>query len=426
MSAPISYPRLLRIPGAAAFFTWGLIGRFPAGTLGIASLLLVQHQTGSYAQAGVVTACLTLGGLVARPLWSRAMDRHGQRRPLLIAATANLVSSALLAVLVLIEAPSWTWWMLALAAGASLPSLGSVTRTRWRVILGGGPEAKNQMHGALALESIADEAVFVLGPPMATLLAAMVHPVAGFAVGMLLGFLGSAALASRRDTEPDLVPARQRDGSLGVPGPILALLPAFVGVGVIFASLDLGVIALAETWGSPAMAGLLLGAFAAANGVAGAVYGLIRFTSSARQRAAVAGVVVLLATASTAVATTPLGVLASLVVIGAALSPLMIAGMAVAAEAATVGRLNEMMTWPAVGIGVGAAAAATGTGALISATTPAHGFWVTVAGGVLAASAAIVLAAPRKPARHTAVGAAPSRGHQTETSGASRAVVVGG
>lgn len=55
-SARPGYGQLLRTPGALGFVLPGFAARLPFGMLTVSILLLVQHTTGSYGSAGIVTA----------------------------------------------------------------------------------------------------------------------------------------------------------------------------------------------------------------------------------------------------------------------------------------------------------------------------------------------------------------------------------
>ena len=82
------YLRLFAVPGSRAFSFAGWVARLPIPMLGLGALLLVQHETGSYALAGAISGTLALSFSVASPQWARAMDRRGQGTVLRWAITA--------------------------------------------------------------------------------------------------------------------------------------------------------------------------------------------------------------------------------------------------------------------------------------------------------------------------------------------------
>jgi MFS family permease len=129
------YLRLFAVPGAASFSFAGWVGRLPAPMLGLGAVLLVEGETGSYGLAGAVSGTLALSFGVAGPLWARAMDRRGQGRVLRLAMTAFLLSGLAFVTAVVAGSPRWSWFLLAAAAGASGPNIGSMVRARWSAAL---------------------------------------------------------------------------------------------------------------------------------------------------------------------------------------------------------------------------------------------------------------------------------------------------
>ena len=73
-----------------------LIGRLPTGMAPIAILLLVRAEGGSLALAGLLSALFGLAAAVGQPLLGRMVDRHGQTRVLVGAASAATTAFLLL------------------------------------------------------------------------------------------------------------------------------------------------------------------------------------------------------------------------------------------------------------------------------------------------------------------------------------------
>src|SRR6476661_9944478 len=126
------------------------------------------------------------------------MDRRGQGAILRWAMLAYLLSGVAFATAVVAGAPRWSWFLLAAFTGASGPNIGSLVRARWAEAL----DDANRRQTAFALEAVVDEVVFVVGPPLVTLLATLVAPPVGFLTGVFLGVGGGLWLASQRATEP--------------------------------------------------------------------------------------------------------------------------------------------------------------------------------------------------------------------------------
>ena len=91
----------------------------------------------------------------------RLVDRHGQRAVLPWCLAVTAVGIVALLLMTGSGAPGWTLLLPTLLVGSALPPLGSCVRARWTYAVGGRPA---EVSVAMALESVADEAVFVAGP----------------------------------------------------------------------------------------------------------------------------------------------------------------------------------------------------------------------------------------------------------------------
>ena len=387
------YRRIFAVRGSAAFFAAGWIGRIPRSTLSLGSVLLIAGATGAYTLAAAVAAAIVVGVAVFGPLWSRGMDRLGQRRILIVTVTVSTVSGLALLAVVLAGAPQWTWFVAAFLVGATSVDIGSATRARWSALLPAG-EAR---HTALSLESVADESVFVIGPPLVTVLAAAINPVLGFGVGLALGVVGGVALVLQRRTTPAVHREQQPAGQTPrrrilrpLPRGVVALLPVFLGVGVVFGSLDLTAVGLTEAEGVPAAAGFLLAMFALGSVVSGFVFGArgtrIRPAVMVAASALAYGIVVPLAVL---VPTLPaLG--AALLVAGGATTPLLISAMALVESRVERTRLTEALAWPSTAMSIGVTAGSALAGILIDASAAREGFLITAAGASAVGIAGLV------------------------------------
>src|SRR5436190_9216667 len=85
--------RRVRLPVLAS-----AVGRVPIALSGLAAIFLVQAETGSFADAGIVEACYTVGAAVGLPAQGRLVDRVGQTRVLV---PTSLACAAALAAFVI-------------------------------------------------------------------------------------------------------------------------------------------------------------------------------------------------------------------------------------------------------------------------------------------------------------------------------------
>src|SRR4051794_41860357 len=77
---------VLSTPGVTRAFSASLVGRVPAGALGLLLVLRVRELGGGFADGGLAAAALSLGLGVAAPLVGRVVDARGQTRVLALSA----------------------------------------------------------------------------------------------------------------------------------------------------------------------------------------------------------------------------------------------------------------------------------------------------------------------------------------------------
>ncbi len=405
------YAAVLRTPGAPGFVTAGLLARLPLSMYGIGLVLLVESTTGSYGAGGGVVAAFAISSAVGGPVLSRLVDRHGQRRVALpalavhVAATAGVLLAAASSsgpgsadtptTLVLIGAA-------AALAGASFVGWGSLVRARWAWALR-DPAASPPLHPAFSLESVLDEVVFTVGPPLVTLLAVGVSPTLALAAALAATVVGGFALLAQRGTEP---PVRT-----GLDGPPVArgwvrsalgvlehagvrvLVATFVFTGVVFGAVDVTAIAFTEERGQPAAAGLVLALYAVGSLVAGVVFGAVTWRGSLPRRFVVGAVAMAVLIAPVALATSTPLLAAALFLAGLAISPTLISGNALVAQLVPPRQLTEGLAWVGTALGIGVAVGAAVAGRVVDGAGPQAALLVPVVAAV--AGAVVVLACSR-------------------------------
>src|SRR5688500_9456768 len=144
------YLEILRSPHIGAMFAASLLARLPIGINGLAIVLLLRSETGSFAIAGAATGALALGTGVAAPFAARLVDRVGRRVMPLLA----LVHAAGLAGIVALAGPDAHAGPLiacAAVAGAAFPPASSVVRAQYPVLLEDRPHL---LQSAFALDSV--------------------------------------------------------------------------------------------------------------------------------------------------------------------------------------------------------------------------------------------------------------------------------
>ncbi|MBT9606902.1 MFS transporter [Microbacterium sp.] len=378
-----AYGQVLRLPGARSFVAAGILARFPRATLSLGIILLVSAATGSFGSAGVVVAPLVVGMAIAAPLWSSRMDRHGQARVILISLGCLVLSASALLALVLTGAPFWTWLVAAFATGAATPDLTSAVRARWTVL---APES--QRTPALALETIADQMVFIAGPPAITAVAAAIDPAVAMLGSLVLGLLGGVWLASQRGTEPARTDTAGRPRFVWPPAGVVPVALACIALGGVFGAFDVTLVGWAEVGGRPWLAGPAFSALAVAIAVGSVITGARAWRLSPIARyigfAALAAVVALALPVAQGSAPVLFGVI---LVLGLAVSPVMVSGILVASARAPEGRVTETLAYPTAAMSLGVPIGGVIAGSTLDATGPAAAL-ITIA-VALAATAAI-------------------------------------
>ena len=122
-------------------------------------------------------------------------------------------------------------------------------RARWSAQLHG----TSLLRTAFAWESLIDEAVFILGPPLATIVALQVAPSAALILATTLLIIGTLLLLTQKSTEPK--PSGRHGGTKGRPAIFLpgvgGIAAIFVMLGGIFGSFEVTTVAFARQAGVP-------------------------------------------------------------------------------------------------------------------------------------------------------------------------------
>jgi Major Facilitator Superfamily len=385
---PNPYSALLRTPGAAAFSGAALVARLPISMIGISIVLLVGGETGSYALAGGVSATSALGEAVITPQAARLVDRYGQHRVAPIQLAIHVLGMIALVVAVRADAPRWTF-VVAAAFTGFLPNIGALVRARWRYVLPDGPLLRT----AFSLESALDEVIFVLGPPMVTLVAATWGPSAAILVLVVgIGVLGGALLLGQRATEPPAAGDSHagRGSALRSRG-MVDLLVVLVFLGGIFGAVEVVTVAWAAENGHPARAGLVLSCYAAGSLVAGLTYGVLRPRLALHRQLLVGCWTMAFCVIGFAVATNVVGLCLVAFVAGLSIAPTLVASFALIEELVAPEQLTEGLSWLTTGIVVGVAVSAAIAGRSVDAFGPHRAYVVAVVCGFLAALSVTLL-----------------------------------
>lgn len=352
------YGAVLRARDTRLTFAASVVGRLPIGITGLAILLLVQGNTGSFAQAGIATAGYVIGLATVAPLLGRWIDRRGPRTALL--ACGVLFPGALVGLVAAVTAGSGAWLtpFLAAAAGATYPPITVCMRTYFRQRLGDDA----LLATAYSLESVLIELIFIAGPMLVATFVALASP--RMAVWFAAGCGGVGALLFSRS--PALrnwrVEPRLAGGLLGPLADVrfVALIAVVLCYSTAFGLLEIGITAYATEAGNTALAGVLLGLMSIGSALGGLAYGSRSWhVPLARQFAATLAIM----GAGLAVLALPWGpwIFAVLSVFaGVVMAPALIIQAMLVAKTARADHATEAFTWSSSallgGVGIGLAA----------------------------------------------------------------------
>ncbi len=373
-----NYRDVLSRPGTALFSFTAMISRLPLSMVGLGLVLVVSERTGSYGQAGSVAAAYVLSAAALGPTQGRLTDRLGQT-PVLI--TVGVAYAAGMAVtLWSIDADWGTPWVhvCAALAGAATPQTGSMVRARWTHVV----TDRTQLNTAFSIEAILDEVVFVVGPVLVTFLTIQTSEFAGLAVAAAAATFGSWALAAQRATAP---PASEHTSttraslSWALLGPVVF---ASVGLGMLFGSAEVIVVAFATEEGQRGAAGVVLAIWAAGSLLAGVAVGALPRTQDPLRRWRTALLALSLLFVPLIFVSGVVWLAIGMFLAGVMISPTLIATTSLVELYVAPSRLTEALTWATTGLAVGVAPGAAIAGWVVDHHDASTAFLVPLIAGL--------------------------------------------
>jgi MFS family permease len=394
------YLQVLRTPHALPMVLAAFVGRLPLSMVGLGCVLLVASETGSYGLGGSVAAAGALTAAVSGPFLGRLSDTHGQRRVLLPVLAVFVVSGAAFLVAVREGWPLLVVFASAALGGACLPPVSSMVRVRWTHMLRGS----HRLPTALAMESVVDEMVFVLGPVLVTILSTTGHETSGLVTAFALATVGGLLFAAQHRTEPPPTPHAHRKGPSAIRSDGLKVLFVVgVAVGTILGTLQVALLAFADGLGHKPMSGVLIAGLAVGSMISGIGWGTVHWRLPLRHR--LAGVLGLLTLLSVPlILVRDLWLMVPFVVLaGVAVSPSLISAFTLAELLVPRAAVTEAFTWIGTALAVGVAAGASISGKIVDGWgANAALSVVTVAAAVAAVVVALTQRVLHVPAEHAA------------------------
>ncbi|WP_037670538.1 MFS transporter [Streptomyces griseus] len=382
------YLEILRTKHAVRLLTGTLVGRLPNAVAPIAIVLFVRAEGGTYSLAGAFAAVYGVANAVGQPVLGRLVDLYGQPRVQLPAAVASALATAVFAFSGTDPLP--LAYAAMVAAGLFTPPLEGGLRALWPAVL----RREDQIHTAYALDAVAQEVMFTVGPLLVTLCVSLWSAQAAVLVLNVVGVLGALSVVVSPPSRAWRSAPREAHwlGALRSPG-LLALLASFLFVGIAMGSIAVAAAAYADQNGGDVVYGWLMAALGLGALAGGTVYGARPWQGVPERRLRV--LVALLAVCYLPLASTPgaVAMTALAALSGVFLAPCIACAFLIVDRHAPRGTVTEAFSWLVTTFTVGASAGTGLAGPVVQAGGALWGFALPGAAG--AVSLLVLLATGR-------------------------------
>ncbi|MGP4090814.1 MFS transporter [Streptomyces sp. KR55] len=415
------YLEILRARHAARLLVGTLVGRLPNATAAIAIVLFIRAEGGSYSLAGALAAVYGVANAVGQPLLGRLVDLYGQPRVQLPAALASALAMAVFAFSGTEVLP--LSYVAVAGAGLFTPPLEGGLRALWSSVL----RREDQVHTAYAMDAVAQEVMFTVGPLLVTLCTALWSAQVALLVLNVVGVLGALSVVVSPPSRAWRSAPREAHwlGALRSPG-LLVLLAAFLFVGVALGSITVAAVSYADDHGGDAVYGWLMAALGLGALVGGAVYGARRWAGAPERRLRLLVGLLAVCYLPLMLMPGPVAMTALTALAGVFLAPAIACAFVIVDRHAPSGTVTEAFSWLVTTFTVGASVGTGLAGPVVEWGGALWGFAVPGAAG--AVSLLVLLATGRvlaAPARGAVVAAAsendPNRAAEPRFSSGDRA-----
>ncbi|MEV5180800.1 MFS transporter [Streptomyces werraensis] len=372
------YLDILRARHATRLLVGTLVGRLPNATAPIAIVLFVRAEGGSYSLAGVLAAVYGVANAVGQPVLGRLVDLKGQPRVQLPAA---LLSALAMTVFAFVGTGSLVVAYAAVAlAGLFTPPLEGGLRALWSSVL----PKEEHVHRAYALDAVAQEVMFAVGPLLVTVCVSLWSAQAALLVLNVIGVLGALSVVVSPPSRAWRSAPREAHwlGALRSPG-LIALLGAFLAVGMALGSITVAAVTYADDHGGDVVYGWMMAGIGLGALIGGIAYGARQWAGEPARRLQV--IVALLAVFYLPLTLLPGPVAMTLLTVlaGVFLAPAIACAFVLVDRHAPRGTVTEAFSWLVTTFTVGASLGTGVTGPVVEAGGALWGFAVPgAAGGV--------------------------------------------
>ena len=355
-----------------------MIGRIPVAMNTVALVFLISTVRDSFLLAGIASSMYTLCGAIVGPRIGRRADRIGARAVLLPITFIN--ASSILAIVYFSSRSIPLLLIFSALAGATMPSFGSYTRTRWSRTL----EDKRELGVALSLESVADETAFVIGPALAGFLFSIYGPDSPLLAGLIFTITGGIGLAITSFDHHRTNETEEIHGGLFRIPYVKSLLASLVALGLLFGSNFVVILAVAKENGRAADGGLWVGLYPIGSAIAGLVYGFIHWKSRSAVRYTMALAFMTFSTSAILFFQDIETIAFFIILSGIGIAPALIAANAQLKELVPLRRLNEAFSLLGASLQIGITLGSSLSGALVDRFGGWKGFYFMTGATLLA------------------------------------------
>ncbi|MBQ1091101.1 MFS transporter [Streptomyces sp. B93] len=391
------YLEILRARHAARLLAGTLVGRLPNATAAIAIVLFIRAEGGSYSLAGGLAAVYGVANAVGQPLLGRLVDLRGQPRVQLPAA---LLSAAAMAFFAFTGTGLLGLSYAAVAAaGLFTPPLEGGLRALWPSVL----RKEDQVHTAYAMDAVAQEVMFTVGPLLVTLCASLWSAQVALLVLNVLGVLGALSVVVSPPSRAWRSAPREAHwlGALRSRG-LLVLLGAFLFVGVALGSITVAAVSYADDHGGDVVYGWLMAGLGLGALLGGVVYGARRWAGAPERRLRVLVALLAVCYVPLMLLPGPVAMTALSALAGVFLAPAIACAFVIVDRHAPRGTVTEAFSWLVTTFTVGASV---GTGLAGPVVEWGGALWGFAVPGVAGAVSLLVLVAAGRVLAAPAVGA---------------------
>jgi MFS family permease len=295
------YSELLKVPHSLRWSLGALLASFPSPMVGMTMTITVTFfYHNNYALAGTLSAVQAIALAILGPIFGKLIDLYGQHRVAIPIVCVWVAAATTMTICVTNQVnPIFLYFIAPFLA--FVPPYGGMSRMRWTKALKGEPR---KIERALSLASIFDECLWLIGNPLASILA-VISGVLAFSFTGVCVIIGAIMFLSLFVVEPEALSSRAKSAGLTVKeyrqqlalnaqekshsleetetpikqkttlfGPaMISVCAAWFGLGAFQAAANISVISFASASGQKSLTGFIFAAFSLASLVGATIYG---------------------------------------------------------------------------------------------------------------------------------------------------------